>query len=1270
MTTNAKYNKYFILKCIEKSVKKLKTKPEFKGIEFIIQEGITGESGSVKVAQKIVDERIPNCDIFIADLSVVNHINKFGKFIRKISGDKYKPFQNSNVFYEYGVAYEAIGEERIIGVLNNSYGSPNDNPDNIPFDIKHLRFPLEYSFSPQSNDKEKAQVQLITGLTGAIKETAIYALNHQKDKYKPLSVWSEWESLTNTTQKFYINEIITNVTAKIIEGVRNPNESIRLIGLSGLGKTRMLLETFRRVDTDYESVLLNGRVLYLNCNLYPQADYQSIFSKLTKEKEDRIVILDNCSRTLHRQLLHFINNENNLISLITIDSNPEELEQDKINGVNYIQIKKEDLSSVVDDILNEELSVLGKDKVEKIKEFSQGIPLMAVLLSDSLKKGEKFIGRLGDKELLNNLLGSKGTDAEFRKVLLSCSIFHYFGFEGELRPQLEYIASNKDITSLSGENQVIINTFDEVCNHYLKREIFERRGRFLSMRPFPLAMSLAQEWLEHCSPDRLVRVITSIANLQEPHRKNLSEALAEQMKFLGYNDKALSIIDNIVGPNCPFDNAEVLNTELGSRLFRSFVEVNPVAVSDNLVRQFSEKTKDELLNIKEGRRNLVWVLEKLCFDKRTFSDSIKILFSFAVAENETWSNNATGQFLQLFNVQLAGTEADLTERWKIIEWGLNKDDKEYRKLSLKAMGVGLGFGHASRVIGAEIQGTKKLEDYIPTFSAVKEYWNHILDKLTEMIISTDEEVEFASKTICNNLRGICRARLTDILFPYLNQLIEYKNNDWDELLNSLKLVKNYEKSFLSNEQFTRIEYYIKLLTKNDFLTRYLTASKSHYIDDDDSYSSEKIINLLEKLADEFITSNLSWAKYFPVFYKNPQVYSYHFGKRIYSLLKNNQEKVKEFFRYSVSVIASIDKNDRNVLVLGGFINESSEKQQEEFYNLLFNSELNYLLFYFISLNPKGKKYLGLLHSLVEDNKCEVSHFNSFLSGNALENMELKELEDFSLRLFKYSKEGYIVIFNLFFSLGFRNKELRKKLVPTLENCIIELGITIINENKIDDYKWTETICYILNDKSKKDFARFINKSIIESISFNNYLHLDHYIQRIYEILLGVHFHIIWPDLSHALLSQEEEYEKFFGLKHIIGSHIGGVSRSVGVLFYGDIDSIFEWCHMNTPLAPSRLAELVPIYGNDNSGYSDWHPIALRLIDEFGNISDVLSNLSSNMGTFSWTGSLVPLLEAKKELFKKIRNHKLNAVAEWAERNLKFTDDEIRIEKIRDEEMYL
>lgn len=1270
MTTNTKYNKYFILDCIKKSVKKLKNKPELKGVDFIIQEGITGESGSVQVASKIVDERIPNCDIFIADLSVVNHVNRFGKFIRKISGDKYKPFQNSNVFYEYGVAYEAIGEERIIGVLNNSYGSPNDNPDNIPFDIKHLRFPLEYTYSEQANDKEKAQVQLVSGLTGALKETAIYALKNQKDKYKPLSAWSEWESLTNTTQKYYINDVIKDITNKIVNGVSNPNESIRLIGLSGLGKTRILLETFRCIEADDESVLLNGRVLYLNCNYHPQADYQSIFSKLAKEKEDRIVILDNCSRTLHRQLLHFINNVSNIISLITIDSNPEELEQDKINGVNYIQIKKEDLSSVVDDILNEELSILGKDKVEKIKEFSQGIPLMAVLLGDSLKNGEEFIGRLGDKELLNKLLGAKGTNAEFRKVLLSCSMFHYFGFEEELRPQLEFIATNKDITSLNGEGQVIINTFDEVCDHYLKREIFEKRGRFLSMRPFPLSMSLAQEWLELCNPERLVRVITSIANLQEPHRKNLSEALAEQMKFLGYNDKALLVIDNIVGPNCPFDNAEVLNTELGSRLFRSFVEVNPVAISNNLTRLFSLKSKDELLSVKEGRRNLVWVLEKLCFDKRTFAESIKVLYSFAVAENETWSNNATGQLIQLFNIQLAGTEVDLGERWKIIEWGLNKKDKEYKNLALRAMATGLSFGHATRMIGAEVQGSKRLVDYVPTTKAVVEYWNNILSKLFEFITSKDENAALASDTIANSIRGICRARLADVILPYVEKVIKFKENDWDSGINSLKQVRKYDKGFLTVSQQELINKMISSLTKTDFLSRYLTLSKAYHLEEDESYSSDKVIGALEKLADEFIASKLSWEKYFPVFYEHQQVYSYYFGKRLYELIKDDNEKIADFINLSIETITSIEKEKRNIIVLGGFINESTKEIKENFYDKIFNSELDYLLFYFISINPVGKDYFNTLFTLVDTKRCNVSDFGVVSHGRALENMILSELKLFSQKMFAYGEDGYAIIFDLFFNLGYHNKELKNSLIPIFEECIIKLGMNKKHIGQLDGYRWTRIVCLILGDSSKVEFARFINNSIIDSISFENSYHLDNYVQDIYEVLLKEHFNTIWPELSDALLSKDESYIKFYGLKHIIGSHIGGVGRSIGVLFVGNIDMIFEWCKANCPLAPSRLAELVPIFNNDNQDYSEWHPIALRLIDEYGQFEDVLSNLGSNMGTFSWTGSLVPYLESKKKLFSTIKNHSINEVSIWANKYLQYLDDEIKRERIRDEEMYL
>src|SRR5690606_17036946 len=139
---------------------------------------------------------------------------------------------------------------------------------------------------------------------------------------------------------------------------------------------------------------------------------------------------------------------------------------------------------------------------------------------------------------------------------------------------------------------------------------------------------------------------------------------------------------------------------------RSFVEVNPVAISENLYRNYIDKSTVELLDVRQGRRNLIWTQEKLCFDSRTFNKSALILFKFAVAENENISNNATGQFLQLFNIQLPGTEANLAERLNIINWGLEKNDEKFRQLTLSALSIGLKCRDFRRMGGAEHQGTK------------------------------------------------------------------------------------------------------------------------------------------------------------------------------------------------------------------------------------------------------------------------------------------------------------------------------------------------------------------------------------------------------------------------------------------------------------------------------------------------------------------------------------------------------------------------------------
>jgi hypothetical protein len=1270
-TSNTKYNKNFILTCIEKAVKKVNKKPELKEIEFIILEGVRGEPGSPQVASKITDERIPNSDIFIADLSVVNHISGFKKFVRKIVNDKFKPFQNNNVINEHGVASNAIGLEKMIGVLNSEYGSPNENPENIPFDLRHIRFPIEYKYSEKTKDKDKVQTDFVNDLANAIKDTAISALKSQKSKFHPLQVWSDWENSILTPQPFIPNDKTKEITDLILDGLNNSNQTIRILGLSGLGKTRNLLEIFRPINSDDNSILLSSRVLYINCNLYPNADYQNIISKAISEQTDPILVLDNCPISIHRQLLQLINREGNKASLISLDSNPEEIENDKVNGVNYITIRKEELSSVVDELLSSRFKSLDEESKKKIKEFSQGIPLMAVLLGESVSNGEEFIGKLEDKDLLDKLLGTKGKEQEWRSILKSCSMFSYFGFENELESQYKFIASNQNITISNNTEQVRISTFLEVVKHFKAREIFEKQGRYLSIRPFPLSMALAVEWLDTCTSDRMLQVIIDISNLEEPHRKHLINSLAEQMKHLDYNEKAVEIVNKIVGTESPFDNAEVLNTELGSRLFRSFVEVNPIAVSQNFKRQFFNKSTEELLKIEAGRRNIVWTLEKLCFDKRTFSDSAKVLLQLAIAENETWANNATSQFLHLFNIHLSGTEADLGERWEIIEWLLNKGDKTYYDFAIRAMKIGLNFGHSSRMGGAEQQGSRRLVDNNPTWKEIDEYWRNILNKLLEIIKSKNEYSDLASEAISNSTRTMFHIGMGKLILPYLKEVSELKNNNWDNGLNGLKFARKYEKNSIPNEQLEEINNLIQLLTKTDFSTKYLTLSSSYHLDNDESYSSEKVIEEIIKLADEFIAKTISWEETFPAFYKNQQVFSFHFGKRLSELLNDDKTNINRFIDYSLEVISQIPKEERNFTVLGGFITNSSDETKKEFYSRLFqSSEFSSQLFYFLSIDKSGKEYFDLLFQLIDKKVYDVNSFYAFSYSNALSQLTSEELTSFSKKLFSYGDEGYAVVFDLFADLSYGDESKKKLLTPIYKKCILSLGFNRKFRQQLDDYKWTETISFILSDEKEVDFAKFINKSVIESITWENSYHLDHYIQRVYEILLKVHFNSIWPDLSDALLSSEEKYIRFYGLKHILGSRIGGVGRSVGVLFDGDIDSIFNWCSDNKPLAPSRLAELTPIFDNKNTDYAKWHPVAHKLIDEYGDINEVLSHLNSNMGTYSWTGSVVPFLESKKELFKQLTNHKTELVREWATSYIGYLDKDIEAEKNRDAEHFI
>jgi hypothetical protein len=132
-----------IRKALDDAAKTLNRDLEIEDVvrQITIDQDTQGVAGSPSVAETIL-AKIRDCDVFVADLTFIP------------TGDGCRPSPNPNVLIEYGYALHAISDQRIIGVLNNAFGSVDD----LPFDLRHKRWPLQFH-AENSGDGEESQTQ-------------------------------------------------------------------------------------------------------------------------------------------------------------------------------------------------------------------------------------------------------------------------------------------------------------------------------------------------------------------------------------------------------------------------------------------------------------------------------------------------------------------------------------------------------------------------------------------------------------------------------------------------------------------------------------------------------------------------------------------------------------------------------------------------------------------------------------------------------------------------------------------------------------------------------------------------------------------------------------------------------------------------------------------------------------------------------------------------------------------------------------------------------
>ena len=135
-----KINRDFIERCLRKAAANIQRS---SGSELEVQDGVRGEPGTPPLADTIFS-RIAAANIYVADISLVYQVE---------GSDGKRLAPNPNVAIELGYAFASLSLDRIVSIQNTYFGGP----DQLPFDLQHLRWPLRYTLQPGASKEDIAK---------------------------------------------------------------------------------------------------------------------------------------------------------------------------------------------------------------------------------------------------------------------------------------------------------------------------------------------------------------------------------------------------------------------------------------------------------------------------------------------------------------------------------------------------------------------------------------------------------------------------------------------------------------------------------------------------------------------------------------------------------------------------------------------------------------------------------------------------------------------------------------------------------------------------------------------------------------------------------------------------------------------------------------------------------------------------------------------------------------------------------------------------------
>ncbi len=1030
-----------------------------------------------------------------------------------------------------------------------------------------------------------------------------------------------------------------------------PYRLIQFMGLSGIGKSRMIFEIFHGID--------NSNNYY--CSNASDDRLLNELSTFLRERmnEEGVIVLDDCNGDAFSKISKLRLEINTKYKIIGIYNDTEDIVRER--GVNQLYLNRRDLLDSVNQYIQDQIGLLGNQAeniVRQIQDISDGFPVVAIKAIQSYRENG-VTNLMNEDELWKKMCGYQSLTVDERVALQSLSLFEPLGYEQEFARDYQMVKYNENITPFDYNHLKIDDIFEKLVKSYKNKELIEINSCWLLVRPLPLAVWLVGQWFRNCGQNRFVQVLNDLDAIQEQAQANrMKRALCKRIQNMQDNEKAKYLFERLMAVGTPFHYEEVVCSDFGSQLFLAISTVNPVAVTNCLYDVVMPQSIDWTKNIKgDVRRNYIWCLERLSMPETTFRKAALLLAKFSLAENESWANNATGQLLQLFHVALSGTETTLRQRLDVIE-ELRTLGDEYIPIVLKVIDSAFSYSHFSRNAGYEHIDGKVYTDFEPMGVDICEYWEGCIKILGELLQYRPDSVNQIADIIVSHVYDLSlRSGCYDYLEKLINMVVNARGNEWPEMHKQLLKLKRYNQDRLSTERKAKIDGWLKLFGAKDFL---LTLDEVHatffYADNRELSFEDKMAHAVEyftPIAKRFRDEKLYSDSELVLRLLDSQTNEIAFIRAISNVLTLQQ--VKELFDVIIKNIAG-----------------KAQDYQSSFLNILYFS---------LPESEAKRKFLQSIYDLKKYQQYIVLKTNSETSDLKV----LKEVVDIinnkhispktSLRQYLYrvnidsSERMFEVCSYIRKNVGNSEDILLDYIVANefssfiLEGEMKTLTMELLlnydyAKSTVDAYNVNSLVTNILESGKEVDFAISYNKKLLREIKDYDSFRVN---EHLYYTLLPKYQDSILGDILKEISNRESDFW-YFGGKDL-GS---GDGFGVGPLFQCNIETIKEVCLQESQgCLPYRLAYLAPVFDysdKDEPSFSQFFYWLLEHFDSFKEQEEILSEFSSNMGSYSWVGSIIPLLEKKINCFKKLEHHTNTIVKKWVIENILSLSEQLRKEQ--------